>query len=600
MKNMEILKGCIMRPAVISVCLLFVTALLLVSFLGSVLTVGAGSAEIPLYECVEIAVLPPNNVQIDLLQRSAFYRSAEHLFEKIDKIDLRTFAAAYVENMTPAWPEEDAAHLQHSWGYPNNLVICVAQCTGLSETKLGANGKCIYLYQLEAQEVLYHNEGMPVESDITAMEISDVCEPLVNIGKEYLIWGYYTKNADGSIELVCPVDRQGRQEKRTDDQGDIHYLASYEFLSNNYIPIVSELTEPLDVFWNTEIGQLWQRVVLPKIEVTEHFTCVIGTDCVESIPAFNFKCCEMSRGESITDEQYESGERVCIVSEELAQLNGWDIGQSITLHVYPSQYPYSGEAAVKYHETYDLYRGFTDEGEWRIVGIYHTSYEDPDNYTIHPNTVIVPNNSLKGDYVMEENETSKFPNLYLSYILPSDGWDAFRVEADSLGYAGWFVYGDGGKAEVLEENERRQTALSEWQSAVEKWGKPLPTSSTVLMAVVIFAFVLSKKKEIGRLYAIETPKRTLFVHFFVQTTIVGAVAFGLALLLSPPILSRVVPTVLRDLADPAYADLLMAGIPEESLSWTPILGKQVLVYTAISAICAAIGAGRRYQFEYHN
>ena len=50
MKNMEILKGCIMRPAVISVCLLFVTALLLVSFLGSVLTVGAGSAEIPLYE----------------------------------------------------------------------------------------------------------------------------------------------------------------------------------------------------------------------------------------------------------------------------------------------------------------------------------------------------------------------------------------------------------------------------------------------------------------------------------------------------------------------------------------------------------------------
>ena len=322
-----------MRPTIISVCLLFITVLLLVSFLGSVLTVGVGSAEIPLYECVEIAVLPPNNGQIDLLQRSEFYRKAECLFEKtdkIDKIDLRTFAAAYVENMTPAWPEENAAHLQHSWGYPNNLVICVAKCTGLSETQLGANGKCLYLYQLEAQEVLYHNEGVPVESDIAVMEISDVCEPLVNIGKEYLIWGYYTKNADGSIELVCPVDRQGRPEKRTDDQGGIHYLAPYEFLSNNYIPIVSELTEPLDVFWNTEIGQLWQRVVLPKIEVTEHFTCVIGTDCVESIPAFNFKCCEMTSGESITDEQYESGERVCIVCYGCPVL----VGQKFFFHKF--------------------------------------------------------------------------------------------------------------------------------------------------------------------------------------------------------------------------------------------------------------------------
>ena len=226
--------------------------------------------------------------------------------------------------------------------------------------------------------------------------------------------------------------------------------------------------------------------------------------------------------------------------------------------------------------------------------------QDGFRYTIHPKTVIVPNNSLKSDYVMEENETSKFPNLYLSYILPSDGWDAFRVEADSLGYAGWFVYGDGGKAEVLEENNHRQTALTEWQAAVETWCKPLPTVSTVLMAVAMLVFVLSKKKEIGRLYAIETTNRTLFLHFFVQTIIVGALAFGLALLLASPILSRVVPTVLRDLADPAYADLLMAGIPEESLSWTPILGKQVLIYTVISAICAAIGAGRRYQFEYHN
>jgi hypothetical protein len=30
--------------------------------------------------------------------------------------------------------------------------------------------------------------------------------------------------------------------------------------------------------------------------------------------------------------------------------------------------------------------------------------QDGFRYTIHPKTVIVPNNSLKGDYVMEERE----------------------------------------------------------------------------------------------------------------------------------------------------------------------------------------------------
>ena len=45
------------------------------------------------------------------------------------------------------------------------------------------------------------------------------------------------------------------------------------------------------------------------------------------------------------------------------------------------------------------------------------------------------------------------------------------------------------------------------------------------------------------------------MHFFVQITIVGAVAFGLALLLSPPILSRIVPTMLRDLADEPTGNL---------------------------------------------
>ena len=594
---MKILKGCILRPIISSICLLTILFSVLMSALSTTFSVQVLTAEVARERVVEIATVIPKRSGVNSIRPDGLYEDAAVQFTRIKGVDLRTFAAAYSENLTPSYPSSDGRTLNETWWSQQELLIFVGTCSSIQETPK-AGRKSTYNYTIEVNEIIYQNEMMPTATTIKHSETTSKGKAVFEEGKQYLIWGHYKSGANGVSVFNTLFRRSGSSLEQVVNENGRHFLQQAASDSFDFVPFVSELNGSLNEFWLTDMGKLWQERVLAKIEVIEHSVTVIGTDCLESIPAVNSKDCYIIEGETFTVQQYERGEHVCLISDKLAKLNGLKVGDTIPLKVYPSKYMYNYGATYTYNTTYDPIIGFTDEGNWRIVGIYHSNYEINGDYDIHPNTVFLPNQSLTGNYVPSNLNT--LPDLYLSYILPEGGWNAFEQEATSLGYAGWFVYGDGGKSEVLEENNRRQTALTEWQAAVETWCKPLPTVSTVLMAVAMLVFVLSKKKEIGRLYAIETTNRTLFLHFFVQTIIVGALAFGLALLLASPILSRVVPTVLRDLADPAYADLLMAGIPEESLSWTPILGKQVLIYTAISAICAAIGAGRRYQFEYHN
>ena len=561
-----------------------------------------GVVQMETHEFTEIATFQAGKGTRSSDRRDLLNRSSS-LFENVVATDVRTFAAGYSETIEPIWIPHAGLTSYRPVQSPQDITVFIATCTDIQQTQTKINesyNEYTYTYTYSVDEFCYLEERL-LRIDTIKYEENfvwtkkQVREPLLEIGKSYLVWGHYYVNTDGSAIIWCPLGRGATTAERTVEQNGKHILTETSSGNLTFVPLVSELNVSPEEFWQTEMGQIWQETIMAKIPICRHSISVVGTNNLESIYAFNQKICRIVSGDIFDELQYKEGERVCIISEELAQINGLAVGDIIPLKLYDADYQYEHTYGLKYRDSFDTEVGFTEEGSWRIIGIYHTDYATDQHYVIHPNVIFVPNNSMYAYY------TSYYtPLMSISYILPEGGWETFEEEAISLGYAGCFVYGDGGKSEVLEENNRRQTALTEWQSAVETWCKPLPTVSTVLMAVAMLVFVLSKKKEIGRLYAIETSNRMLFLHFFVQTIIVGALAFGLALLLASPILSRVVPTVLRDLADPAYADLLMAGIPEESLSWTPILGKQVLIYTVISAICAAIGAGRRYQFEYHN
>ena len=594
-------KGLFQRPWMALLWFLLVAVLFLIACFATVSHLMAGSAQMELGEVLEIATFAPGEStsrgRHDLLQENA------ELFQQIATMDRRTFAAGYSETIDPAWVSYSyPSAYQPAWS-PQDVTVFIATCVDIQQTQRRASASYynfIHTYTFQIEEFLYLDEKLTRSETVTLEQVyyglkDKEYVPLLEVGKHYLTWGHYSVDANGIATIQNPLNHGSVARNRTVDQNGKHILIETVKDSLDFAPLVSELNVSPEGFWQTEMGKIWQDKIMAKLPVCQHSVSVIGTDCLESIYAFNQGLCTVVDGEVFNELHYSAGDRVCMISEELARVNGLSLGDDISLKLYDADYRYESTYTVSYRDSYDSSVGYKEEGQWRIIGIYHTDYTDEQDQLIHPNTVFVPNGSMHADY-----ESNYMPLMSCSYILSGNGWEQFKAQANVGGYAGWFVYGDGGKSEVLEENNRRQTALTEWQAAVETWCKPLPTVSTVLMAVAMLVFVLSKKKEIGRLYAIETTNRTLFMHFFVQTIIVGALAFGLALLLASPILSRVVPTVLRDLADPAYADLLMAGIPEESLSWTPILGKQVLIYTVISAICAAIGAGRRYQFEYHN
>ena len=58
---------------------------------------------------------------------------------------------------------------------------------------------------------------------------------------------------------------------------------------------------------------------------------VLGTECLDSMYQFNQKQARIVAGREFTDEEYESGSRVCVISEALAGNSGLSLGDTITM-----------------------------------------------------------------------------------------------------------------------------------------------------------------------------------------------------------------------------------------------------------------------------
>ena len=328
----------------------------------------------------------------------------------------------------------------------------------------------------------------------------------------------------------------------------------------------------------------------------DHALVMVGTTSLENIYAFNVGGCSFVSGGEDAAAQFAGNECVCVISKELAEQNGLGIGSTVSAKLFNSEYFYENRNILQNSDGYDPYDGFKEEGEWRVVGIYHTNYDTLGIYAIHPNTIFVPKASITEEYPLKN---TNIPHLYLTMVLPEGGTEAMREEIATEGYMGWFVFGDGRRAQLEAEQAELLGAVSTWQSAVQSKVKAFPVISWVLFGVAMLAFALAKKKEIGKLYSIETGKRTLFLHVLLQGVLRGAVAFGISFLLGSFVLPGVTENLLRSAADPQFADVLMESLPGGKVELLPTFGKQALILFAIALIVSAVCALRKYHFYYH-
>lgn len=181
---------------------------------------------------------------------------------------------------------------------------------------------------------------------------------------------------------------------------DIHgnqseYTAT-ELLST---PTIAKLNIPLEDFLLQDSNILWQTA-LEETAIRYQSFPVIGTDYLESMYLFQQMEALIVEGRSFSDNEYTTGEKVCIISEAVAKSSGITIGDTISLSYYWGANPHDELARQGVSnlmaQSFSKKLGFSTQDEsYTVIGIYRQSNRwNQSLYSFTPNTIFVPSMSI--------------------------------------------------------------------------------------------------------------------------------------------------------------------------------------------------------------
>lgn len=167
--------------------------------------------------------------------------------------------------------------------------------------------------------------------------------------------------------------------------------------------VVNEVTEN---YYETPKGKRW-LALLEAHEIDKHTIPVIPTQDLNLLMAFYDGDAWVSAGREISRGEFETGEKVCLVSQYFAENNKLKVGDNLRLPLLCADYWFSSSQTYR-HDTYigspgslidangEIYPAFEDS-EYEIVGFYQSvkgSSISPD-YMLGKNAVVIPSASVK-------------------------------------------------------------------------------------------------------------------------------------------------------------------------------------------------------------
>lgn len=298
---------------------------------------------------------------------------------------------------------------------------------------------------------------------------------------------------------------------------DRSILPGYEADARYCVPTITPLTDTAEAFLSGSTGTLWQKT-LEEFRVNTRTFAVMGVENLQYVGEFAAGRADIAQGRSFTPGEIKAGERVCVISQYLAEENGLQVGDTIDLRYfhYDFENPYQsfirdGGSTVNPMP----YRWFSDtmtmtEGEnYTIVGLYrlqspwNTTSED--QYKFTPNTIFVPQTSVTGS--MDYSDRGQFRT--------------FVVESDRLGdLINRMIDAGVGEALVFFDNGYNDIAhtLVDFEAAARQILPIGIAVYAVVMLLFLFLFPAREGKSLARMDSLgaEHGKR---VSFLVHSTL---------------------------------------------------------------------------------
>ena len=177
---------------------------------------------------------------------------------------------------------------------------------------------------------------------------------------------------------------------------------------------VNDLYEPVaeytEDFWDTEQGEWFAEAAECRYYDIRSVNAVTTNDLSTILPFYKGNL-SVVEGRAFTEEEYNTGAHVCIVSSELAQFNDWNVGDTIDFSFFESEYMYthaSNELFPQYNADTEVY---FDSGSYQIVGIYDGLLTVPNESEIKYNEEI---GALWLDVYLPEKSVENAPTPKLS------------------------------------------------------------------------------------------------------------------------------------------------------------------------------------------
>ncbi|HHT96165.1 MAG TPA: hypothetical protein PLK23_05720 [Clostridia bacterium] len=223
------------------------------------------------------------------------------------------------------------------------------------------------------------------------------------------------------------------------------YLAAYTDLS--YLSY-AKIDNSLEEFLSSDENSTWNTIIADKKTAKESVKIVTANN-IRNIPHFQSGRAYITQGVPFTEEDYMSGKKICLISEQLAKSNDIKIGDVLELRFwnigYELQTPPSGASWSP--KTEGCKSALSDSENYTVTGIYTDNNGwDTQCYDYTPNVVFVPelsvNDLVKAQPSLTVFDNDKYTGIPDSrtYILKNGKASAFEAEMEALGYGGRFYY----------------------------------------------------------------------------------------------------------------------------------------------------------------
>ncbi len=439
------------------------------------------------------------------------------------------------------------------------------------------------------------------ESVIQQLKIRNYYEQEYTLepGKEYIaVLGYFCGAGEDVYHLTD--DPEGNVRFRVSSNG-VYYM---EDTWHSRLPF-SWFTENYDGFWQTEMGDYYRQIA-EAVEYSAYSLTAVTVNRLDGISAFSENRVWVSRGRDFTEEEIESGAKVCLVSRWMADHMEWKVGDTLDLNFFPCDYLYTAgdyaqysvcrqdtiEASPIYHyEEADYpsqYHDFPsmhifDQGEYEIIGIYDGLLGCGRDGTAVPceDGAICDNTAGKGVYILNvyipSNSVANQPTPKLSennttlWINPKKLLD-FQAALESSGLTAKQETGYTMNVTVYDHNLSQLAPGLESLSQISKLILVL-SGLTALLTVVAFAvlYMVQNKRQIAAFRAIGMSKRQVAVLLLFAVLLVcilgaGAGAFA-GQKISASVTQSILETAAENRSDPSFSATL-ADADEEAEAFT--------------------------------